>query len=288
MDDRFLPGNFLALPPERSDRATARFIVLPVPYDGTTSYKAGARDGPGAIIEASRQMEDFDQELGAEPSRLGIHTLPELAPHVGDPGAMVQRVAGVVREAASTGQIVVTLGGEHSVTVGAVRGLLGLYPDLSVLILDAHGDMRVQYMGSRYSHACTARRVHELCPLALAGTRSLSGEEAEFIRAQEVPVFAWTADSQGADAASFLLPHLGERVYISVDLDVLDPGIMPAVGTPEPGGMGWHDILALLAGVAAQRRIVGFDLMELAPAEGPSACAFTAARLAYKLMGYAG
>ena len=180
-----------------------------------------------------------------------------------------------------------TLGGEHSVTVGAVRGLLGLYPDLSVLILDAHGDMRVQYMGSRYSHACTARRVHELCPLALAGTRSLSGEEAEFIRAQEVPVFAWTADSQGADAASFLLPHLGERVYISVDLDVLDPGIMPAVGTPEPGGMGWHDILALLAGVAAQRRIVGFDLMELAPAEGPSACAFTAARLAYKLMGYA-
>jgi agmatinase len=288
MDDRFLPWNFLALPPEQSERSTARFIVVPVPYDGTTSYKAGAREGPRAIIEASRQMEEFDRELGAEPSRLGIHTLPELAPHVGDPGAMVQRVAGVVREVAASDQIVVTLGGEHTITVGAVRGLLALYPDLSVLILDAHGDLRVQYMGSRYSHACTTRRLHEMCPVALAGTRSLSSEEADFIREQDVPVFAWTADSRGADAASYLLPHLSEHVYISVDLDALDPGIMPAVGTPEPGGMGWHDTLALLAGVAAQRRIVGFDLMELAPSEGPSACAFTAARLAYKLMGYAG
>lgn len=283
----FVPGNFLALPPELSDPATARVVVLPVPYDATTSYRSGAREGPRAIIEASRQMEDFDEELGIEPSRVGIHTLPEMEPHAGDPGVMLERVAAAVREASSGGKLVATLGGEHSISIGAVRGLLGDYPGLSVLVLDAHADMRSEYMGTRFSHACTARRIQEYCPVVLAGARSLSMEESEFIRASGIPTFPWDAGAPGTDLAPAVLPHLGEQVYISVDLDVLDPALMPAVGTPEPGGMGWHDILALLRGVAAQRRIVGFDIMELAPSLGPPACAYTAARLAYKLMGYA-
>lgn len=283
----FLPGNFLGLPPALSDFATARIVVLPVPYDSTTSYSAGARGGPHAIIEASRQMEDFDQELGREPCQVGIHTLPELEPHLGDPAAMVDRVAQVVRDVAQRGKLVVTLGGEHTVSVGAVRGLRDLHPDLSVLFLDAHADLRDEYLGARYGHACTARRLLDLCPVALAGVRSISLEEQEFFKSRRVPLFPWREDSRGHALAAAALPHLSPRVYISVDLDVLDPALMPAVGTPEPGGMGWHDILSLLRVVAAQRQVVGFDLMELSPALGPPGCAYTAARLAYKLMGYA-
>jgi agmatinase len=282
----FLPANFLALPPEMSDADASRFIVLPVPYDGTASFRTGAREGPRAIIEASWQLEDFDPELGCEPCRSGIHTLPELEPHVGNPEAMAQRVAAAVRQAAGPERVVVTLGGEHSLSIGAVQALRGLYPDLSVLILDAHADMRSEYQGSAYSHACTARRIIEMCPIVLVGTRSMSQEEHRYILERQVPLFPLEPASSVERMAQDVLAHLGPNVYISVDLDVLDPGIMPAVATPEPGGMGWQEALALLRGVTARRRVVGFDLMELTPREGPSACAYTAARLAYKLMGY--
>ena len=163
-----------------------------------------------------------------------------------------------------------------------------LYSDLSVLYLDAHADMRGSYMGTSWGHASVARRIYESCPLVQVGVRNLSAGEMDFIKTHNVPVFAWTAAPySAADLIDLVLTNLSSNVYISVDLDVLDPSIMSAVGTPEPGGMFWNDLTILLRRVCESRHIVGFDIVELSPQEGPEACAYTAAKLAYKLMGYA-
>ncbi len=266
----------------------AGVVLVPVPYDGTTSYKAGARHGPKAIITASRQLEDYDLELDRDISEAGIYTAAEIEPDVSGPEAMVGRVERVVRSVAETGKLVGLLGGEHTVTVGAVRALRDAHPDLSVLYLDAHADLRDEYMSSPWGHASVARRLHELVPLVLVGVRSLSAAESVFIREEGVPVLFWPPrDRDVGDVAAWALDHLSDQVYVSVDLDVLDPSMMAAVGTPEPGGMGWEQLTGLLRRVAESRRIVGFDVTELSPGEGPEACAFTAAKLTYKLIGYA-
>ncbi|MCS7207336.1 MAG: agmatinase [Dehalococcoidia bacterium] len=280
-----VPWNFLGLPPEQADVERAYFVVVPVPYDSTTSYKAGAREGPSALIAASRSLEDYDPALGWEPCSLGIATLPEVEPHVGDPAATIERVAETVDALVGKGKMPVLLGGEHSITLGGVQGALRHYPHLSVLYLDAHADLRDTYMGTPYSHACTARRIAEVARVVEVGVRSMSAEEARFARAQGIPLFPWTPTFRAQDALAWVLPRLGPDVYISVDLDVLDPAVMPAVGTPEPGGLSWGDLLVLLEGVARARRIVAFDVVELCPREGPAACAVVAAALVYKLMG---
>ncbi|MDP3063870.1 MAG: agmatinase [Chloroflexota bacterium] len=280
------PFNFLATPPEEAALEACRAVVLPVPYDSTTSFKAGARDGPRAIIEASRQLEDYDLELEADISQVGIHTAPWLEPHLGGPAQMVERVAEAVLSFAVQGKLVVALGGEHSIAVGAVKAYRAVYPDLSVLYLDAHADMRDSYMGTPYSHACAARRLSEMCPIVLAGVRSVSAEEREHIVRSGVPTF-WCTDASPLPSPEQVVRRLSANVYVSIDLDVLDPSVMAAVGTPEPGGARWEELLTLLRGVARERRVVGFDLVELAPEEGPAACAYLAAKLAYKLLGYA-
>ena len=278
------PSNFLALPQEQSGLDQSRVVLIPVPYDSTTSFRSGARDGPKAIIEASAALEDYDWELDLDVSTLGIHTTPALEPHVGDPGLMVQRVRDAVGHYVRLGKTVGVLGGEHSVTIGAVQAHLEAHPDLSVLYLDAHADLRDDYMGTRWGHASGARRIHELCPLVLAGVRSLSQEERDFVREQGVPVFFWPPDDDTYIQQA--ISHLGPTVYLSVDLDVFDPSVMAAVGTPEPGGASWRQVMALLRALAQSRRVVGFDVSELAPAEGPRACAYTAAKLVYKIIGY--
>ncbi|GBD10784.1 N(1)-aminopropylagmatine ureohydrolase [bacterium HR23] len=280
-----LPWNFLALPPEQSDLGRAYFVVVPVPYDSTTSAKAGAREGPLAIIAASRFLEDYDPALGWEPCSLGIATLPEVEPDVGNPQATLERVAQVVEGILGMGKVPVVLGGEHSIALGGVQGALRHYPRLSVLYLDAHADLRDTYMGTRYSHACTARRIAEIAPLVEIGVRSMSAEEARFARSRGIPLFPWGPAFRAEDALAWALPRLGPEVYISIDLDVLDPALMPAVGTPEPGGLGWREMLVLLEGVARSRRIVACDVVELCPREGPASCATVAATLVYKLMG---
>lgn len=279
------PWTFLALPPEQADLERARFAVVPVPYDSTTSYKAGAREGPAAIIAASRFLEDYDPFLDWEPSSLGIATLPEVEPHLGDPLATIQRVAQVVEALLERGKVPVLLGGEHSIALGGVQGALRHTADLSVLYLDAHADLRDTYMGTPYSHACTARRIAEVAPIVGVGVRSMSAEEAHFARAKGIPIFPWGSTARAEDALAWALARLGQQVYISIDLDVLDPSLMPAVGTPEPGGLSWRELLVILEGVARARHVVAFDVVELSPREGPSACAYTAAALVYKLMG---
>ncbi|MFQ5860375.1 MAG: agmatinase [Dehalococcoidia bacterium] len=283
----YTPSNFLALPPEQSSLEGSRVVVLPVPYDSTTSSRSGTREGPRAIIEASAQLEDYDPELDSDVAQLGIYTSEALEPHVGDPAAMIERVARATLGYAQQSKLVALLGGEHSISVGAVRAWRSLYPRLTVLYLDAHADLRDVYWGTRWGHASTARRILDLGPLVEVGVRSLSEEEQEFIRREGLPVFFWSETGGPELDLDAVLSLLGPEVYVSIDLDVLDPALMPAVGTPEPGGMDWGQVLFLLRGVAQRRRLVGFDVVELCPTAGHPACAYTAAKLAYKVMAYA-
>ena len=262
-------------------------VLIPVPYDSTTSFRSGARYGPSAIIDASYGLEDYDLELDLDVSEVGIHTTAAVEPHMGSPAEMVERVRSAVRGYAGQGRLVGVLGGEHSVSIGSVQAQLEVYPGLSVLYMDAHADLRGEYMGTPWGHASGARRIHEMCPVVLVGVRSLCQEERSYIEATALPTFFWPADGWDRPLIQDIVDCLGPDVYISVDLDVLDPSVMSAVGTPEPGGMGWYQVTSLLRAVAESRRVVGFDVAELAPGEGPAACSYTAAKLVYKLVAYA-
>lgn len=280
------PGNFAGLSPEEADFARARAAIVPVPYDANVTFRAGARDGPLAIITASNELELYDPELDREPSQAGIYTLPLVEPVLGDPRAMLDRVASVVRELIGAGKLVGLLGGEHTLTLGAARAYSAAYPDLSVLCLDAHADLRDEYMGTKYSHASVVRRLLEVCPVALVGLRSLALEEKPLLDSPGLSVVTGAQIASGVGLER-VLAALPPDVYLSVDLDALDPSLMPAVGCPVPGGLGWNDLLGIVRAVARRRRIVGFDVMELCPQAGPPACASTAAALVYKLIGYA-
>jgi agmatinase len=280
------PRVFAGVDPRRATLKRAKVVVLPVPYDGTMEYRSGAREGPQAIIDASYYLELYDIELSREISDVGIHTLPEVQSLMSGPEAMALRVCRIATGLLRKGKLLAMLGGEHSLTVGMVRAHRTSHPRLSVLSLDAHTDLRDEYQGTRYSHACTMRRVWESCPVVHAGVRSFSREEREFLAAHGIEPF-YAEDLADPDCLRRLVSSLSDEVYVSVDLDVLDPSIMPAVGTPEPGGLTWNQVLGLLRAVAGSRHIVGFDLVELCPREGPNSCAFLAAKLAYKLMGYA-
>ena len=286
-----MPWGFAGVGPDESPLERSRVVVLPVPYDSTTSYRGGARDGPschhrGVALPRGLRSGDRLREV----YRVGIHTLPEIEPHVGGPEAMTERIASAVRPLAGNGRLLAVLGGEHSISVGVVKALREAHENLSVLYLDAHADLRDEYMGSAYSHACAARRIWEMCPVVEVGVRSMSLEEAEFIRAGRDRLRV-IQHGEGGRAASWdaaaVLEGLTEHVYVSIDLDVFDPALMAAVGTPEPGGPGWEAVLGLLREVCRQRTVVGFDVVELCPWAGPPSCAYVAAKLAYKVMGYA-
>ena len=261
------PG-FLALTPEQSALESARVVLIPVPYDSTTSYRGGSRDGPAAIIAASGQMEDYDPELDLDVAGLGIHTTPALEPHMGGPALMVQRVREAVASCIAPGRVVGVLGGEHSLTAGSVQAHFYARPSLSVLYLDAHADLRDEYQGTSWGHASAARRAFDHCPVVLAGVRSLCLEERDFIRNNGIPVWQCPPDG-GLLPADDIVAALGDEVYVSVDLDVFDPSLMSAVGTPEPGGLSWVQVVSLLRRVGESRKIVGFDVCELSPGRRP-------------------
>ncbi len=267
-----------------------RFTVLPVPYDLTATYGSGARRGPAAILEASANMELYDEETETEPITEGILTLAPLEIRAEGPEMMVKRVEAAVGEILEGGSMPVVLGGEHSITTGTVRALCARYPGLSVLQLDAHADLRGEYQGTPFSHASVARRISSLCPLVQAGIRSLSAEEAAFMKggAGITTIFAdqMTGPAGLEEAIARMTAALTDDVFITIDLDVLDPSVMPATGTPEPGGLGWREVLKILREVTGQKRVRGFDVVELAPIPGLHAPDFLAARLVYKIMGY--
>jgi agmatinase len=285
-DDRFYPQvNFASLDAADSSFERSRVVVLPVPYDSTVTARAGTRDGPRAIIEASADMELYDVGLGIEPYRHGIHTLPELAPHTGSPEAMTDRIEAVVGELVDAGKFVVTLGGEHTVAVGAVRAHAKRTPGLSVLAFDAHSDLRDEYMDSHYNHACTLRRALEVAPVTQVGLRSASAEDAALIRERGLGFYSPREYRQAG--AQAVVDRLSDDVYITIDLDHFDPSEMSAVGTPEPGGLHWDEVSELLVALTKSRRVVGFDVTELSPSLGPRSCAQLAAKLTYRLIGLA-
>jgi agmatinase len=285
-DDRFYPPvNFASLDDEFSSFERSRAVILPVPYDSTVTARAGARDGPRAIIEASADMELYDVGLGIEPYRHVIHTLPELAPHTGSPDGMCARIEEVAGELIDAGKFVVTLGGEHTVAAGAVRAHARRRPGLSVLAFDAHSDMRDEYLDSKYNHACTLRRANESARVTQVGLRSASWEDAQFVRDEGLAFYS--PQEMRAAGAEAVLSNLSEDVYVTIDLDCFDPAEMAAVGTPEPGGLHWDEVSALLVALSRSRRIVGFDVTELSPSLGPRSCAQLAAKLTYRLIGLA-
>ena len=279
------PANFLALPPHQAALNTAAAVLIPVPIDSTTSYRTGARYGPAAIIAASAAIEDYDLELDIDVAELGIHTTAPLEPDVASPRRMAQRVQTAVAYYQQMDKLTGVLGGDHSAAIGSALAALHRHPAMSVLYIDAHADLRDEYQGARWGHASAARRIAEHCPVTLAGVRTLAAEERDYITSAALPITYWPPDR--ADYIDRIIATLANPVYLSIDLDALDPSEMAAVGTPEPGGMRWPELLALLRAVARRRRIVGFDLCELAPNDGPPANAYTAAKLTYKIIAYA-
>jgi agmatinase len=286
-DERFYPPTCFVSPPEEyATYERARVVILPVPYDSTTTARAGARDGPAAIIASSVDMELFDVGLGYEPYRWGIHTLPELAPLSGNAEAMIARIEEVAGELIDDGKFLVTLGGEHTVASGAARAYARRIEGLSVLAIDAHADMRNSYLDSEWNHACTLRRISEVAPVTQVGLRSAEAEEYAYIKERGFAYYPPQA-FRALSSPREIIDNLSQDVYITIDLDGIDPSQMAAVGTPEPGGLFWDELVELLAAVAKERRIAGFDVTELAPDEGPRACAHLAAKLTYRLIGLA-
>ncbi|HQL91644.1 MAG TPA: agmatinase [Syntrophales bacterium] len=278
--------NFGGIEEQYAALEDAAFVVVPVPYDLTTTYQGGTRKGPAAVLEASCNMELYDEEIGAETYRSGIHTMEPLEPVASGPEGMLARIEEAVSGVFRIGKVPVMIGGEHSITLGAVRAARKRYPELTVLHLDAHADMRMSYQGTPYSHACIGRRMKELCPVVQAGIRSMSAEEADYLGKGTVPVFSAADIRKDRAWVGKVLRHLSNDVYITIDLDAFDPSVMPATGTPEPGGMLWHDVLDLLREVCRRKRVIGFDVVELAPIAGIVAPDFLAARLTYRVMGY--
>ncbi len=287
-DEAFLPPQtFAGLESPDSDWQRARVAILPVPYDGTTEWHNGSRRGPQAIIDASQYLELYDLESGRELQGVGIHTLPQVKPDMRGPAEMIDKVFQITKQLAQDGRFVVMLGGEHSLSLGSVRAFQQLFPDLSVLQLDAHADLRDEYLGSKYSQACVMRRILELCSIIQVGVRSLSQEEKWFLETNNMTPFYMSDLESLPRLEEQVASSLSDDVYVTIDADVFDPSIMSAVGSPEPGGMQWGQVLSLLKHVSLHKRIVGFDIMEFCPQEGPSSCAFLLAKLTYKLIGYA-
>lgn len=282
-----IPNNFMGLPQELSDYSAARYAVLPIPYDSTTSYKVGTRNGPSAIIEASQQVEWFDEELLGEYVEVGIATLDAVAPQVNSPAEQMRQIAEVARPAIRDGKFLLSLGGEHSVSAPIIAEYCRLYPGLAVLQIDAHADLREEYQGSRNSHACIMRRVFELTEkVAQVGIRNFSGGEYDFICEKGLKLFTPEVIATEPDWIDQVLAKLDGPVYITVDVDGFDPSVAPGTGTPEPGGISWAEGLTLLRRVCAEHKVVGADIVEVLPLPGNHVTEFMAARLAYKLIAY--
>lgn len=284
----WMPQNFGGLPPEFSRFSSARAVVLPVPYDLTTSYVTGTRHGPHAIVDASTHLELYDEELHSEPYRLGIHTLPPLEPSAAGPEETIQRVEEVISWLIERAKFPVMLGGEHSLTLAPVRALLKRFGKFSVLQLDAHADLRDSFQGTPFNHACVGRRMHELgLNLVQIGIRAISPEEAEFIRSAKNLYVCFDYELHSHfEKIDEALAQLRDSVYVTVDLDVFDPALMPAVGTPEPGGLDWYTVLRILRHVGEKHTVLGFDVVELCPIAGMVGPNFLAAKLVYKMLSY--
>lgn len=271
------------LPEEYCAYETAKAVIVPIPYDGTSTWLKGADKGPAALINASCHMELYDIESDTEPYRIGIATASAVAA-LDTVDAMVQDSEHVVKQHIDAGKFVVSIGGEHSVSIGPIRAHASKYSNLSVLQIDAHTDLRDEYEGSPYNHACVMARAQELCPIVQVGIRSMDAEEK--VRLDQKRVF-WAHDVVGKTGwEEKAIELLTENVYVTIDLDGFDPSVIPGTGTPEPGGLLWHPTLSFLRRVFEARNVVGFDIVELCPDGREHQSEFAAAKLLYRMLGF--
>ena len=284
--DHLQPLCFGGVQPASRTFAAARAVVLPVPFERTTSYVAGTRNAPREILLASGQVELWDEELATDSHMAAVFTLPEIELPTADIDAAIDEIRRVVSALAPHDKFLVVLGGEHSVSVPVVEALAARTPDLSVLQIDAHADLRDSYQGSRYSHASAMRRIVERLQCTQVAIRSVSREEAEVIPSLKTTVFYDRMMRKDPAWIDRVVDTLGPRVYVTIDCDGLDPAIMPAVGTPEPGGLSWTELLTLLRAVISRREVVGCDLVELCPIPGLIAPTFLCAKLVSKILAY--
>lgn len=272
--------------PHRRSFDESKAVILPIPVDRTTSYVGGTRNGPHEILQASSHMELWDEEMQADVHGVGIFTLPEMELPFGEMQPLVDEIERVAYEVIARDKFLVALGGEHSITPPLVSATARRYPKLSVLQIDAHADMRDAYMGTIHNHACAMRRCLEFASITQVGIRSLSTEEAEALPRLGSKIFYDHSMRRDPKWMQAVVDTLGERVYVTIDVDGMDPAIMPATGTPEPGGLSWPEITGLLRTTAERRQIVGADVVELSPIPGMVAPSFLCARLTYKLLTY--
>lgn len=281
------PLMFAGPPPKAPTFERAQAVVLPVPFDRTTTYVPGTRNGPREIIQASTHMETWDEEAGKDVHSSGaIFTLPEMELPFGEMAPVMEELRRVAGEILDAGKFLVTLGGEHSITPPIVAAAASRHPGLSVLQIDAHADLRDEYMGTPFNHACAMRRALEHAPVTQVGIRSMSAEEAQAVGRLKTRIFYDFDMRKNPSWIDDVLGGLTQTVYVTIDADGLDPAIMPAVGTPEPGGLSWYEALALLKAVFTTRTVVACDLVELCPIPGLVAPNFLCAKLVYKMLTY--
>ena len=280
-------SRFLDLRESLADYPRSKAVVWPVPYERTASWQRGTQKAPRAILDASAHVELYDDELDWEPSSVGIHTLEVTDPALLEETEGINLIYESARKYLGDDKFVLTLGGEHTLSTPIVRAAKENYPDLSVLQIDAHADLRDTYDGTPYSHACVMRRIVEICPAVQVGIRSISKEE--FAETGNLPtqIFFARDIAKSPDWIDRAVDALSDSVYITIDVDGLDPSIVPSTGTPEPGGLDWQTLLDLLGAVGRSKKIVGADIVELLPRDGFHAADFLCAKLAYKIIGYA-
>jgi len=260
-------------------------VILPVPYEATVSYVPGTKFGPRAIIDASRYIELYDHEFDTDPYTQGIFTLPELVLDSSGPEHALGQLRSVMDELLATGKFVIMLGGEHSLASPPILAhVAGAKEKLSVLQLDAHADLRVEYGGTPFSHACVMHRVHDQVNLVPVGIRSLTSDEMALVREENIPMI-FSHELTDSNLTDRVLDLLGDEVYLTFDIDFFDPALMPATGTPEPGGGTWQPTIDLLRRVFEEKHVVGCDVVELSPLPGIVAPDFLAAKLVHKLIG---
>ena len=273
---------FCGVPSTPADYDTASIIVLPIPFDKTSTWQKGADKGPAAIIEASQYLEFYDIETDSEVLNKGIFTALPIRAASSD--TLIKKIDSAVSRYFADNKFVVALGGEHSVSVGVIQSYAKQYKDLSILHLDAHADSRDSYEGSRYNHACVIARAREYTKnIVSVGIRSMDVSERSGMDRKRMFFAHEIHDSDKWISKAVRL--LSDTVYVTIDVDVFDPGIMPSTGTPEPGGLGWYQVLKLLRAVSKVKRIMGFDVVELCPSSN-KAPDFLAAKLVYTLLSY--
>ncbi len=281
------PNNFFALDSAHSQYESARFVILPIPYDATASFKTGCRNGPSAMLSASHHVEYFDDELAREYHDVGIATLDPLETNAAGPEAMHHDIYRAAKRIVDDGKFLIGVGGEHSITSALVRAVMGQHKKLSVLQIDAHLDLRDKYQDSKYSHACVMRRVLERgANVVPVGIRSVSLEEHTFAKKSKIKPISARDCLFEEDSLDRMMDQLGDTVYVTIDIDGFDPSLAPGTGTPEPGGLDWYQVTGLLRLVAMEKKIVAADVVEVSPIPGQNVTEYLAARLLYKLIGY--